>query len=348
MADTLQKRTFPQGLRDIKRKPISIANASIVHESELGPGQKLPLIITPSMPDVDLAEWALANREYIEAKLLDHGGILFRGFGIRSATEFDRAAGSICQELFKDYGDLPQEGDTGRIYKSTPYPEDQIILFHNESSHLHQWPLKIAFFCHTPAAEGGDTPILDCRKICQVMDPAILDKFRQKGLTYLRNFSPGLDVSWQQFFHTEDRAVVDQACKNAGVQWEWVGEDGLRVRQKCNAVTRHPRTGEEIFFNQVQLHHISCLDPATRESLTKLFGPDELPRNVLYGDGSPIEDEVMDYIGDLYWKQCVIFKWQQGDLVLLDNMLTSHARGTYKEPRKIMVAMGQIISQAVA
>jgi hypothetical protein len=342
----IQTRSFPGGLRDIKRKPINLSQASLVQTSQLAPDQKLPLIVTPAMPDVDLAEWAIGNREWTESKLLEHGGILFRGFGLSSATDFDRAAGAICQELFKDYGDLPQEGDSGRIYKSTPYPEDKIILFHNESSHLHQWPLKIAFFCHTPAAEGGDTPILDCRGICKVMDPAVLDKFRQKGVSYLRNFSPGLDVSWQQFFHTDDHSIVDDACKKAGVEWEWVGEDGLRVRQKCNAVTKHPKTGEEIFFNQVQLHHISCLDPATRDSMTKLFGPDELPRNVLYGDGTPIEDETMAYLDKLFWDNCVIFKWEKGDLVLLDNMLTSHARGTYKEPRKIMVAMGQIITQA--
>ena len=32
------------------------------------------------------------------------------------------------------------------------------------------------------------------------------EKFENLGLMYVRNFSDGLDVSWQTFFHTEDRA----------------------------------------------------------------------------------------------------------------------------------------------
>src|SRR5579871_4245965 len=273
----LEDRALHRPIGGIKRKPIDLSRTSLVHTDELAPGLKLPLLVTPAMPDVDLAEWASGNQEFIQAKLLEHGGILFRGFGLSTVTDFERAASAICRDLFKDYGDLPQEGDSHRIYKSTPYPPDMVILFHNESSHLHQWPLKIAFFCAQAADKGGNTPILDCRKLCKVMDPAILDRFRQKGLTYLRNFSPGLDVSWQQFFHTEDRSEVDAACAKAGVQWEWVGEDTLRVRQRCNAVTHHPKTGDEVFFNQVQLHHVSCLDSATRESMTKLFRDEELP-----------------------------------------------------------------------
>ena len=56
-------------------------------------------------------------------------------------------------------------------------------------------------------------------------------------------------------------------------------------------------TGEISFFNQVQLHHVHCLDPETRESLLSIFKREDLPRHVYYGDGSPIEDSVMDHIG---------------------------------------------------
>jgi hypothetical protein len=337
-----------QTIRNIKRKPIDLARTSIVEMQELQPGHKLPLVVTPAMQDVDLAEWARGNRQLIEAKVLDHGGILFRGFGLKSVSDFETAAGAICSELFQDYGDLPQEGESGRIYKSTPYPNDQVILFHNESSHLQSWPLKIAFFCARAADTGGETPILDTREICKIMDKAVLDKFRDKGLTYIRNFSPGLDVSWQRFFHTTNRDEVDEACRKAGVEWDWVGEDSLRVRQLCKAVTNHPKTGDEVFFNQVQLHHVSCLDPETRASLTKLFKEDELPRSVMYGDGAPIENEVMEYLGKLYWEHCVQFPWQNGDLILLDNMLTAHARSTFEGERKICVAMGEMVSSSVA
>jgi predicted metalloendopeptidase len=59
-----------------------------------------------------------------------------------------------------------------------------------------------------------------------------------------------------------------------------------------------------VFFNQVQLHHPFCLDPATRKSLVALFKEEGLPRNVYYGDGTRIEDETMKKLGDLY-KACM-------------------------------------------
>jgi hypothetical protein len=98
------------------------------------------------------------------------------------------------------------------------------------------------------------------------------------------------------------------------------------------------------FFNQVQLHHIHCLDPDVRQSLLSIFKPEDLPRNVYYGDGSAIEDSVMDHIGEIHEKYAVRFKWRQGDLISLDNMLTAHARDPYAGPRKIVVALGDMVN----
>ena len=43
-----------------------------------------------------------------------------------------------------------------------------------------------------------------------------------------------------------------------------------------------------------------------------------MPRNVHYGDGTPIPNEVVDYISDLYEELCVEFPWDAGDLIVLD------------------------------
>ena len=51
-----------------------------------------------------------------------------------------------------------------------------------------------------------------------------------------------------------------------------------------------------------------------------------MPRNVYFGDGTPIPDETMEYIGNLYEELCVDFPWESGDLVAVDNMLVQHAR----------------------
>jgi alpha-ketoglutarate-dependent taurine dioxygenase len=327
----------------IRRKAVDLAHFNPIKESQMAPDQSLPLIMEPAADQVDLADWARNNRDYIAQKLHIHGGILFRGFNLKTPQDFERVAAGVYTELFSEYGDLPREGAGGKIYSSTPYPEDKCILYHNESSHMNRWPTRISFFCVIAAKEGGCSPIVDCRKVYQQLDPNVRQKFEEKGLMYVRNFSDGLDVSWQHFFQTNDRSVVEDTCGGQAFICEWVGKDNLRVKQRCRAVLRHPVTGELSFFNQVQLHHVHCLDPDVRESLLSIFKREDLPRHVYYGDGSEIEDSIVDHVGEAYEKNAVRFTWREGDMVSLDNMIVAHARDSFVGPRKIVVALGDLI-----
>ncbi len=322
----------------------SLTKSASVKRSQFAPDAPLPLVMEPAQPGVDLAAWAGAHRDQLERDLLQHGAVLFRGFDLPTPVEFEKAALAVYGDLYSDYGDLPRASAGEKIYESTWYPEDQMILYHNESSHLNMWPMKISFFCVTPAKEGGCTPIFDTREACRKIDPAILATFAEKGLLYVRNFSAGVDPTWQAFFHTTDRATVEQACHDAGAEFEWTPGDGLRISQRTRAVWNHPQTGERMFFNQIQLHHVACLDEEMREAMRSLFSEAELPRNVFYGDGSIIPDDVVRHLGEVFEQIAVRFTWQKGDMIMLDNMLTTHARDTFVGPRQIVVAMGQMMS----
>jgi alpha-ketoglutarate-dependent taurine dioxygenase len=329
------------GLRGMRRK--AVETSELVQIGFLpGNEERLPLVITPAVDNVDLAAWCASHIEDVEGHLDRHGAILFRGFPMKGAPEFEAVASTIAGELFGEYGDLPQEETGQRIYHSTPYPPDKTILFHNESSHFSSWPLRQFFFCVVPSAEQGETPLLDCREVYKKLDREIVEAFESKDLMYVRNFSEGVDVPWQDFFHTEDKAAVEDTCAKAGMTCEWT-ELGLRVGQRAKGVRIHPRTGEPIFFNQVQLHHVACLDEQTRTALRELFADEDLPRNVYYGDGTPIPDEVIDRIGEVYEELCVEAPWQAGDLIALDNMLVAHARRPFAGERKIIVAMGKMV-----
>lgn len=332
-------------LGEVRRR---VVDSTRLIETGFVPGAegRLPLVLTPAMDGVDLAGWCSANGAELEAHLDRHGAVLFRGFPLDGVDDFERVASAIAPDLFAEYGDLPPESASARIYGSTPYPADKTILFHNESSHLPTWPLRQFFFCVVPAAEGGETPLLDCREVYRELVPDLRDEFERKGLLYVRNFVGGVDVSWQEFFRTTDRAEVERTCGEGGMDFEWTDDDGLRIRQSSPAVATHPRTGERVFFNQIQLHHPSCLDPETRAALLRLFAEEDLPRNVLFGDGVPIPDETVDELGRLYDRLCVEQPWQAGDLIALDNMLVSHARRPFAGPRKILVAMGRMVGAA--
>ncbi|WP_107666521.1 non-ribosomal peptide synthetase [Cyanothece sp. BG0011] len=330
----------------IQPKAVAVSSEQLIKTEQFQPDEPLPLIIKPNINDIDIMEWANNNRPYLEEKLQQHGAILFRGFNFNKVSDFEALSQAICPDLFGNYGDLPREGISNKVYGSTPYPADKAILFHNESSHLNSWPQKIWFFCVQPAEKGGETPIVDCRKIYQNLDSNIRKTLEEKQLMYVRNYIKDFDVSWQDFFKTDDKQEVQKYCQKNTIDWEWLPNDGLRTKKVCPAIIQHPTTQESVFFNQVQLHHISFLDPDIRQSLLSNFGYEGLPRNVYYGDGSPIEDEVMNQIKTIYQDLSVSFPWEKGDILMLDNMLTAHSRNPYQGKRKIVVAMGNLVNLA--
>ena len=329
-----------------RRRAVDIAQIALVEERPLEERTGYPLLISSAREGVDLAEWAGTDVDGIERRLHRHGSILFRGFDIDSTERFERFARTVCPQLVGDYGDLPKEDRGEKVYKSTPYPEDKAILFHNESSHTHRWPMKQFFSCQIVAPHGGETPIIDCREMFKRVPRPMIERFAERGLLYVRNFIEGLDVSWQDFFKTDDRAELGRKLDALGIRHEWTGENKLRTYQRGHAVACHPRTGDWVFFNQLQLHHVGYMEPVEREALLELFDADDLPRNVLYGDGTPIEDEVIAQIGELYDEMAISFPWQSGDVLMVDNMLIAHGRLPFKGPRKVIVAMGDMLASA--
>jgi amino acid adenylation domain-containing protein len=331
-------------LRSARRQTVDLAELELVKTGFLDGAHGMPLLVEPALDGVDLAEWAAGSRDRIDGWLLDHGALLCRGFGGGGVVDFERFARSVTGELYGDYGDLPREEGSDRVYHSTPYPQDKMILFHNESSHLSRWPTRQMFHCVVAAQSGGETPIVDCRRMVRELPPELVGRLRERKIMYVRNFTDGLDVSWQHFFRTADRAVVERKCRDWSMDYEWKA-DGLRTRQVCEAVVKHPRTGEESFFNQIQLFHGACMDPEVRRSMLEVFDGKDLPRDLRYGDGSPVEDEVVAEISAAYERLAVAFPWRQGDVLLLDNMLVAHARNPFSGPRKIVVAMGDMMSR---
>ncbi len=256
-------------LGQAKPKMVRLPVGELVNIEHFTPGQTLPLVVVPAVEGLDLPKWAGAQREFIETCLLKDGAVLFRGFNVEGLGEFERFASAVCPELFSEYGDLPREQMGGRVYGSTPYPNDRPILFHNESSHMHCWPLKIWFHCVLAPEQGGESPLVDCRELFRDMNPEMRSKFLDKGLMYVRNFGNNLDVSWQDFFRTSDRAAVEEFCRKASIACEWVGDEILRTKRVCRAAAKHPKTGEQVFFNQLQAHHISCLTPERQGSVIR-------------------------------------------------------------------------------
>ncbi|MDK1290489.1 non-ribosomal peptide synthetase [Pseudoalteromonas umbrosa] len=344
---TMQKAARGNSFSGLKKglKKRAKAPAAPIKTYFLPETEQFPILVEPTSPDLDPINWASNNRDVIEGYLKQYGGIIFRNFALQSPQEFESFADAIQPGLYGQYGDLPKKEGGKKTYKSTPYPERQMILYHNESSHLGEWPRKQWFFCELPSKVGGATPIVDCRRMLKELPEELVAKIKEKELLYVRNFIPNLDVAWQDFYKTDDKAEVEARLTASNTEFRWLDNGGLQTRTKTHGVIKHHLSGEESFFNQVQLHHESCLEESVRNDLIEMVGHEYLPRNVFFGDGTPISYEEMTIIGEAYERCAVRFDWQKGDVVMLDNMLAAHARDPYEEPRKIVVAMGDMVSQ---
>lgn len=303
-------------------------------------GCELPVLITPSVAGEPLLDAFARLRARIESELTVVGGVLLRGFAVPTVADFQTFAAAFGHALLSyEFASTPRTAVGGGVYTSTEYPAHQSIPLHNEQAYTREWPMKIWFHCVTPSPEGGQTPIADSRAIYRRMPAALRERFAP-GVLYVRNYGD-FDVPWQKVFNTSDRAEVEAYCRRADIRCTWKPDGALRTEQRCQAIEVHPVTGEAVWFNQAHLFHASNLQPDVRESLEELLGVENLPRNTCFADGSPIPDAVLDEVRAVLDAETVSFRWQAGDVLMLDNMLVAHARAPFKGPRKVVVAMAE-------
>ena len=318
------------------------ASSDIVETSLLAAEQPLPLLVRPAVDGVSLNAWLSHHRERWEELLHRHGALLFRGFGVRTKEELEELATAASGGLMDyTYRSTPRSSVGGHVYTSTEYPADQSIPMHNEMSYTSSWPLKIWFFCDQPSEQGGETPLADSRRVWARLDPALRQRFAEKNVLYVRNYGAGLDLTWENVFQTTDRAVVESFCREAGIELAWKEGNRLRTSQRCQAVARHPATGETVWFNQAHLFHRSSLAPEVLAALLDTMAEEDLPRDTFYGDGTPIEVSALEEIRGVYAEESVAFPWQKGDVLMVDNMLVAHGRRPFSGPRRILVAMAE-------
>ena len=305
-----------------------------------------PLRVQPGQPGASLVSEFEALRNVVDRSLERDGAILFSGFAPEGVEGFQRFAASFGHPLLNyEFGSTPRSQVDGKgVYTSTEYPAHRSIPLHNEQAYTTEWPMRIFFYCAKAAVSGGETPIADSRRVFQRINPALRKRFEEKHLMYVRNYGNGLDLAWQQVFNTDRHSDVETYCRTRGIQCDWNEDGDLRTRQVVQGVAQHPRSKDWVWFNQAHLFHLSNLDEDMQEILLDTVGEEGLPRNVYYGDGSPLEADALAEIRGVLGECEVVFPWQTGDVLMLDNMLTAHSRKPFSGERKVVVAMAEGVS----
>jgi amino acid adenylation domain-containing protein len=326
------------GIRSITPQPVTLAAGDLIAAEPLSPGNRMPLLVRAAVPDLDLADWTRTSRDWIEQRLADSGAVLLRGFGVTSVEAFEHVAAALCNRLYERNGEHVSVGG----YVQTPvfFPPDRHLLWHSENSFNDTWPRKVIFCCSVRPQDGGETPLVDNRDLYLALDPGVRARFERHGVRYQRNYGGGVGLPWQEVFQTTDKSAVEARCRATGLEYQWHHGNQLRTYAHRPAAIRHPVTRDPCWFNQAQHWHVSCLDEQTRQSLQAIYDEPDLPRHCHFGDGSPIDDLIMAEVVDLYRRKEIIFPWQEGDVLLIDNVATAHGRKPFTGPRTIFVALG--------
>ncbi len=302
--------------------------------------------------------WARRHRDWVFERMLRHGAVLVRGTGLRTAEDFEEFCGVFSSRLCEyTRGGGPRTRVRGNIYTSTDLPPGVVIPPHCEMAYAVNYPRRLLFFCMTPPRRGGETALVDMRRVFERLGEDVRDRFARRGVRYIENV-PGRTLlsfgrTWQAMFETGDPEEVMRRCRELSIAATWRRNRTLHMVSTRPALMTHPETGETVWFNSVHLYHHSWSSEARRSGRYglyavarlreayhgALFNPDEYRTHGLYGDGGPIPRREIEHIRDVLWREAVLVSWRQGDILLVDNLLVAHGRMPYRGPRKILAAL---------
>lgn len=333
---------------------------------------RLPLVVQ-ALDDRrarSLTDWLRAHRDWTSAQLALWGAVLFRGFDVRDAQEFEQIARAVDDDLKNEYlGTSPRNALTSHVFTASELPPFYPIPQHCEMSFTRNPPRLLFFSCLVEPAEGsGETPLCDFRRVLADLDPDLVRRFEDRGIRIVRNYAGRDSTSrlnpfqlkrWDEMFLTTDRQAVETRCRQEGFEPVWTGSNGLRLISTQEVTRTHPETGLPVWHNHVTTFHpsqaagefrrIHALRPTLKhwallqvarllEFLERRRPADELAMHCTHRDGTPMDDADVEAIREAVWKHLVVFPWKTGDVVAIDNFAVSHGRLPYSGPRQIAVA----------
>ncbi len=311
-----------------------------------------PLVLRPksgtAQAHIPLETWAADVTFWMETVLHKVGALLVRGLPLATAEDL------ACFVTALGYDTMGYEHGTGirhtvttHVMTASDEPANYTIEPHQEMAFASAYPSKLLFFCAMAPSSGGETPIVDVRHYTQQIDPDVRETVNRTGIQYMRYLPSRSRMtyrSWQDSFGAEDPQVVERFCRLNQYDYDWDIDGNLSYRYGLPATVPHPQTGEELWFNQIPAHHASYFK--AHPSFVDVDVADHhYPFHCRYGDGTEFSDEVVADLRQAAWRSAVAVTWEQGDLLILDNLLAQHGRMSFVGARKILVTLLQGLSR---
>ena len=213
---------------------IQITQQALAEQQHYGQ-QPFPLVLVCQDTALDLAG-TVAWIEQRRRELLDEadtcGAILFRGFPLATADDFDRFVTAFDLPNFpynESLSNAVRVNRTPRIFTANEAPPAINIFLHHEMAQTPVYPIRLFFFCEQPAESGGATPLCRSDIVWQHLVEAAPNFARDceaKGLRY-SNVMPeendstsGMGRSWQSTLRANSRAKAEARLAALGYSWQ--------------------------------------------------------------------------------------------------------------------------------
>lgn len=315
----------------------------------------------------DAVAWVSKEQDRLKKECEDHGACLFRGFPLKCDKDFDAFVSA-----FKGWKDLPYDESlsfavrqcrTARVC-TTNEGKSGGLIFHHEQAQAPLFPSKVFFFCEKPAAsgDGGQTGLSPSWMLLRGLKekyPDFVKKCAEHGVKYSftlsgkQDTSKGSGRSWRSYFSVQTEEQLEKRLKELGYTWEWQGKEGSedRLLNATTPVLSAVRTeaGREVFFNQMMATIANCVEFAaagtdgggyiTGSGATQ----DALDKCLRFGDGSSVDLAVLQDAIKICESYAVDVEWEQGDVALIDNMTTMHARRTWSGPAGTRLVLASLV-----
>ncbi|MDP7014522.1 MAG: TauD/TfdA family dioxygenase [Pirellulaceae bacterium] len=287
----------------------------------------------------DALVWVRRERRELLARADRHGAVLFRGFPVASAENFDAFVGAFELPDFtyaESLSNAVRINRTPRVFTANEAPPDVDILLHHEMAQTPIYPSRLFFYCERPADTGGATPL--CRsdgllEELQKREPEFIRKCAEAGLRYT-NVMPaendptsGMGRSWKSTLNADTRAAAEARLARLNYSWEWLADDCLRATTPVLPAVLDLGDERRSFFNQ----------------LIAAFGGWRDERNdpsnaITFGDGELLDPDAALAAATLAEQFTVDAPWRAGDVALVDNRVAMHGRRTFTGERSILAA----------
>jgi hypothetical protein len=295
----------------------------------------------------ELADWARCHADELRRLVLTHGAVRVVGLPVRTSDDvvtIRDALGIESAELAEHFADRPALGRGA--YGGPTWAADREMCLHHEQSFGLDFPGMFVIGCFGAPTRGGAALLGDTRTMCHEIPPDIVRRGREQGWRLVRNFRPRLGVSWSSAYGLDDPAAVEYLLSSRAIRYRWRRDGTLHTAQRRPAVVTHPVTGDECWFNEVAFFSQWSIDPAERDVLLSTFGTDGFPLNTTYGDGGQLAEEEFVAILAAGDRTMVRMPWSEGDVLIVDNILTAHGREPYEGRLELVYAMGDLRSMA--